>query len=116
MGIADGLKRGTIELVLLSLLQEGDKYGYEICQQLEQRSGGQFVIKEGSLYPTLYRLLDKGMISDRKEKVGTRRIRVYYHLEDAGKAYLREIRREYLMLNHGIFRVLGYTKLEEFGA
>ena len=113
MSISDNLKRGTIELMILTLLKEGDMYGYQLCQTLEERSQGLFVVREGSLYPTLYRLLGKGLISDRQEKVGVRRTRVYYHLEPAGEEYLQEIRREYMLLNRGIFRVLGYSGLEE---
>lgn len=79
MSISDNLKRGTIELMLLTLLKEGDKYGYELSQTLEERSDGLFTIKESTMYPTLYRLQSKGLISDRQEKVGARRTRVYYH-------------------------------------
>lgn len=112
MSVSDNLKRGTIELMLLTLLNESDMYGYQLCQTLEGRSEGLFIVKEGSLYPTLYRLLGKGLISDRKEKVGVRRTRVYYHLEPAGKEYLQEIRREYDALSQGILHVLQYTRKE----
>ncbi len=113
MSISDNLKRGTIELMLLTLLKEGDKYGYQLTQTLEKRSDGLFTIKEGSMYPTLYRLLSKGLISDRQEKVGVRRTRVYYHLEPEGEAYLKAIHQEYVSLNRGIFKVLGYSGLED---
>lgn len=113
MSISDNLKRGTIELMLLTLLKEGDKYGYELSQKLEERSDGLFTIKETTMYPTLYRLQSKGLISDRQEKVGIRRTRVYYHLEPAGEAYLKEIHREYVSLNRGIFKLLGYSGLED---
>ena len=112
VSVSDNLKRGTIELMLLTLLNESDMYGYQLCQTLEERSEGLFIVKEGSLYPTLYRLLGKGLISDRKEKVGVRRTRVYYHLESAGKEYLQEIRREYDALRQGILHVLQYTRKE----
>ena len=56
MAISDNLKRGTIELTILTLLQDGDMYGYEISQQLSDRSGGLYRILESSLYPSLYRL------------------------------------------------------------
>lgn len=112
MSISDNLKRGTIELMLLTLLKEGDKYGYQLSQTLAERSGGLFVVKEGSMYPTLYRLLNKGLISDRQEKVGLRRTRVYYHLEQEGEEYLKEIMQEYISLNRGIYKVLGYSNLE----
>ncbi len=113
MSISDNLKRGTIELMLLTLLKEGDKYGYQLSQTLDERSDGLFTIKETSMYPTLYRLQSKGLISDYKEKVGVRRTRVYYHLEPNGNAYLEAIRQEYLSLNRGIFKVLGYPWLED---
>lgn len=112
VSVSDNLKRGTIELMLLTLLNESDMYGYQLCQTLEERSEGLFIVKEGSLYPTLYRLLGKGLISDRKEKVGVRRTRVYYHLEPAGEVYLQEIRREYDALSQGILHVLQYTRKE----
>lgn len=113
MSISDNLKRGTIELMLLTLLKEGDKYGYELSHDLEERSDGLYIIKESTMYPTLYRLQSKGLISDRQEKVGVRRTRVYYHLEPKGEAYLKEIHREYVSLNRGIFKVLGYSGLED---
>lgn len=107
MGISEGLKRGTIELVLLSLLNQKDMYGYEICQQLKELSHNSYVLTEGSLYPVLYRLIEKGCISDRHEKVGKRRIRVYYHIEAAGIDYLNEIKHEYFTMHNGILLVLG---------
>ena len=92
MAISDNLKRGTIELTILTLLQDGDMYGYEISQQLSDRSGGLYRILESSLYPSLYRLVEKGMISDHSEKVGKRRVRVYYHLEEQGTKYLEDLK------------------------
>ena len=110
MSISHNLKRGTVELLLLSLLGEQDMYGYQLSQTLAQRSEGLFTLQEGSMYPTLYRLMEKGLISDRKELVGKRRTRVYYHLEPKGETYLGEIRREYFSLNQGVMNVLNSTK------
>lgn len=107
LGITEGLKRGTIELVLLSLLSQKDMYGYEICQQLKDLSRGMYVVTEGSLYPALYRLIERGCITDRSEKVGKRRTRVYYHIEPAGFDYLNEIKQEYFSMHNGILLVLG---------
>lgn len=107
MGIAEGLKRGTIELALLSLLSKKDMYGYEICQQLKENSHGLYIVTEGSLYPVLYRLIEKGCITDRSERVGKRRTRVYYHIEQAGIDYLNEIKHEYFSMHNGLLLVLG---------
>lgn len=114
MGISEGLKRGTIEIMLLTLLQNEDMYGYQLCQELESRSHGLFILQEGSLYPPLYRMMDRGYISDQKELVGKRRVRVYYHIEQAGRDYLEEIKQEYFSLNRGVLFTLGFGDLEEF--
>ena len=106
MGIADSLKKGTVELLILKLLQERDMYGYEITQALQEKSDGYFILQEGSLYPTLYRMLDRGLISDHQELVGRRRTRVYYHLEDAGREKYALIRDEYIALNKDIMNII----------
>lgn len=112
MAISDNLKRGTIELSVLTLLKHGDMYGYEISQQLFIQSGELYQIQESSLYPSLYRMVEKGLISDRSEKVGKRRVRVYYHLETEGEEYLKELRREYLMHTAGVLKILGVNDIE----
>lgn len=113
MPAADGVKRSSIELLLLTLLQEEDMYGYQISQELERRSEGAYTLQESSMYPILYRMMDKGYISDKPVKVGKRRMRVYYHLEDAGVERLTQARKEYLSLSLGVLKILGIT---EFGA
>ena len=112
MAISDNLKRGTVELSVLTLLQKGDMYGYEISQQLFEQSGELYQIQESSLYPSLYRLVEKGLISYRTEKVGKRRVRVYYHLETAGEEYLKELKREYISHTAGVLRILGVKDIK----
>lgn len=56
------LKRGLLEIIVLKLLSQGRAYGYQLLQRLDQESGGLFRIKEGTLYPILYRLEDDGLI------------------------------------------------------
>lgn len=115
MAIIEGIKRGTIELLILTLLQDQDMYGYQLSQELELRSNKRYTLQESSLYPTLYRLVDKKLISDYTEKVGRRRTRVYYHIEDAGLQYLEVIRKEYLSMCRGIFDILNITNIEMLG-
>lgn len=104
--VQDGLKRGTIELVLLAILKEEDKYGYQIVQELFRRSNGLYLLQEGSMYPALYRLLDKGFVSDRKELVGRKRTRVYYHLEPKGAEHLETLVNEYNTITEGVNLVI----------
>lgn len=109
MSISENFKRGTLELVLLTLLSEQDMYGYQLSQLLENRSHKLLVVKESSMYPILYRLQNKGFITAKTEKVGVRRTRIYYHLEPTGKNYLELIKKEYMNLNQGVLYVLGYN-------
>lgn len=90
-----GLKKATIEMVLLNFLTESDKYGYQLSQECKKRSEGQYGILEGSMYPILYRLEEAGHISSYEKRVGKRLSRVYYHLEDSGFIHLDQLKQEY---------------------
>ena len=68
----DNFKRGTVDLVVLSVLREKDMYGYEIVKAIEEKSGGRFQLPLGTLYPVLYRFLENGYLSDRDEIVNKR--------------------------------------------
>ncbi len=97
--------------MILTLLKKQDMYGYQICQEISCESQGLFSLQEGSLYPILYRFLEKRYISSRTEKVGKRRTRVYYHIEPDGEKYLQEIKKEFFNLNVGVFLALGFKDL-----
>ena len=99
-------KMGTVEMLILFLLNQDDLYGYELTTLIKDLSGGDYVLAEGSLYPILYRLLEKGHISDREEAVGKRRIRVYYHIEESGKSRLKDLLEDYQTTCNGIDRIL----------
>lgn len=110
MQVRENLKKGTVEMVLLHLLQERSMYGYELLQEMKQRSGEKFVLKDGSMYPVLYRMIDKGLIADEQVLVGRRRTRVYYHLTEEGKAYLEQIKAEYFFITEGISNILNHKE------
>lgn len=99
-------RRGVMSLVILALLKREDMYGYQLVQETARSSGGRILTQEGSLYPVLYRLLDQGLISDRKVQVGKRMTRVYYHLEPEGEARLLELIREYKETTQGVFQII----------
>lgn len=107
MSVSDNLKRGSVDILLLTLLKEEDMYGYQISQELAKRSEGRYKLLESSMYPILYRLEDKGLISERREQVGKRKVRVYYHLEESGKAYLEKSIVEYFSTINGVMQILG---------
>lgn len=99
-------RRGVMSLVILSLLKREDMYGYQLVQETERSSGGRILTQEGSLYPVLYKLLDQGLISDRRVLVGKRMTRVYYHLEPAGEQRLQELIHEYEEVTQGVFLIV----------
>ena len=106
----NSFRRGVMSLVILSLLQKEDMYGYQLVQQTIEQSGGRIATQEGSLYPVLYKLLDQGFISDRKVQVGKRMTRIYYHLEPAGEQRLQELIEEYRQITQGISSIIGEIK------
>ncbi len=104
--LRSGFQRGAIAMVILSLLKQGDMYGYQLVQEIEKQSDGVLITQEGSLYPVLYKLQDQGCISDEKVLVGKRMTRVYYHLEEKGLQYLEALTQEYDRVTQGIYRVI----------
>ena len=66
-----------------------------------------FTLQEGSLYPTLYRLEKNGYVASQKEfSPNQQRIRKYYSITEAGRAYFLEVREEYRQISEGIERIL----------
>ena len=105
----DTFKKGSIEMLSLLILQEGDIHGYQLCQLIKERSGEKLTVQEGSLYPMLYRMADCGYITGRDElvetKFGRKRSRVVYHLEPSGRERLLELKREFDEVQAGIQNV-----------
>jgi DNA-binding PadR family transcriptional regulator len=86
--LARELKRGSTELLILALLEERDRHGYDLARLIEERSRGEISFHVASLYPTLYRMEDKNLIGGRwVEKAGQRRRR-YYKLTGTGRKVL----------------------------
>ncbi len=85
------MKRGTLEMILLKLLAERPMYGYELVSTLEQRGGEQFQLKEGTLYPVLYRLENAGFIEPRWETLERGVPRKYYRLTSSGTDQLKTL-------------------------
>ncbi len=109
-GNTDNFKRGSIELILLHLLQGGDLHAYRLVQMILKNTGGRFAVLEGSLYPLLYRMETDGYISAREEsvrsKAGRSRIRILYHIEPAGIERYRQLVEQYQNLRAAVDEVL----------
>src|ERR1700733_15675652 len=100
-------KKGSAELLLLSLLEALPRHGYEISKLIEQRSQGALRFHAASLYPLLYRLESRGWIQGRwGEKAGQRRRR-YYRLTAPGRKVLAAQRRGAQQFAGAIRRITG---------
>jgi transcriptional regulator len=101
------LKKGSAELLILSLVEARPRHGYEISKLIEQRSAGKLRFKVASLYPLLYRLEERGWIAGRwVEKTGERRRR-FYRLTTEGKRVLAAQRHHWRDFVEAIARITG---------
>jgi len=79
------LLKGTIDTIILNLLANNEKmYGYEISQRVKEQTDGKILLKDGSLYPALHKLLKQGLLGFEEQKIG-KRVRKYYFLTTQGK-------------------------------
>ena len=100
------LLSGSTALLILKLLEDGDKYGYQMIEELRRRSDDTFTLKAGTLYPLLHTLEQKGCITAWEEISDSARPRRYYHLTEAGKGALAEKDAEWRTYTGAVLRVL----------
>jgi transcriptional regulator len=99
-------KKGSAELLILSLLEARARHGYDICKLIEARSDGALRFHVTTLYPLLYRLEDRGLVDGKWiEKAGQRRRR-YYSLTPAGRKVLAQQRKSWKEFVMAIGRVI----------
>jgi len=84
------LKKGSIQLCLLALLAKEQKYGFQILHELRDKSSGFFDLKEGTLYPALRRLEERGFVESHWQEKEGGTPRRYYRLTDRGRRALAE--------------------------
>ena len=101
------LKKGSAELMILSLVEARPRHGYEISKLIETRSGGVVRFNVASLYPLLYRLEERGWIKGRwVEQAGQRRRR-FYRITPEGKKVLAAQRQTWREFVEAINRITG---------
>lgn len=102
------MKKGVLDMLVLSLLRSEAKYGYQIIQEMKEKSDETFLLKDGTLYPILYRLEDDGLVVSRwsvaLEKQAPRK---YYEITEAGLKALDEIEAIWKRISNGIARMMG---------
>lgn len=107
---AQQMKKGVLDMLVLKFLMEEEKYGYQLISELKDKSGGLIVLKEGTLYPILYRLEDDRLIESHwSEPKGREVSRKYYRITEKGEAAVREMYE----LWSGFYDIIGRMMKEE---
>lgn len=102
------MKKGVLDMLVLKLLSKEQKYGYQLIHELKEKSGELFILKEGTLYPILYRLEDDGLVqSCWSSPEGKQMARKYYQIAEPGKQALFEIGELWIQMSDGIRQIMG---------
>jgi transcriptional regulator len=100
------LLKGTLSLLILSLLSRKTMYGYELAATVHRDTDGAFTWREGSLYPSLHKLEQSGLIVGEWEEKETGRKRRYYRITKKGREALHEKKQSWATLCQAVNRVL----------
>lgn len=101
------MKKGVLDMLVLKLLESEMKYGYQIIQEMKEKSGGAFSLKDGTLYPILYRLEDEGLVVSKWSEAEEKQVpRKYYEITEAGQKVLLDIKTVWKRLTGGILKIL----------
>ena len=104
--ISRELLKGSTNMLVLSLLENEDMYGYEMIRKLTEKSENIFELQEGTLYPILHGLEEKNYITSYWDETGKKK-RKYYSITNEGKKYLKEKKEEWRTFSSGINQVVG---------
>ena len=98
MNVSKDLVAASATPLVLSILSQGENYGYAIIKRVRQLSGGQIQWTDGMLYPVLHRLESQGLIKSQGRISETGRKRKYYRIEDKGTVVLKEQRNQWMLV------------------
>ncbi|MDU4890418.1 MAG: helix-turn-helix transcriptional regulator [Clostridium sp.] len=107
MKINKELLKGSTTILILSILNRKDMYGYEMIKEIEDRSQGVFSFKEGTLYPILHGLEHENFIESYWDLGEGKRKRKYYRITESGKRILEEKEKEWKLFSNTVNEVLG---------
>ena len=94
-------------MLVLKLLEQEAKYGYQIISELKEKSNGRFALKEGTLYPILYRLEDDAFVESKwSEAKGKKVPRKYYEITEKGKEALSKLEQLWQEISGGVEIIL----------
>ena len=101
------MKKGVLAMLVLKLLEEEEKYGYQLISELKEKSDGMFLLKEGTLYPILYRLEDEAFVESRwSEPKGKEVSRKYYAITEKGKGEIEELKTLWKRFSQNVTEIM----------
>jgi PadR family transcriptional regulator PadR len=107
MKLSKDLVAASAAPLVLSILEDGESYGYAILQRVRELSGGAIAWTDGMLYPVLHRLEEQGLIQARWRSAESGRQRKYYALKRDGKAALAEQKEQWLLVHQTLSKLWG---------
>ena len=111
MKVSRELLKGSTNLLVLSLLEEENMYGYQMIRKLSEKSKNIFEFQEGTLYPILHNLEEKNYITSYWDETGVKK-RKYYSITKEGKKHLKEKKEEWNTFSTGVNQVIGGVLFE----
>ena len=108
MNVDKSLISGSTTMLVLKLLAEKDMYGYEMIEELRERSENVFELKAGTLYPLLHSLEAKGLLNVYEKEAGNK-VRKYYSITKHGRKILDEKKNEWEIYSRAVANVLGFN-------
>ncbi|WP_139990644.1 PadR family transcriptional regulator [Paenibacillus paridis] len=106
MKINKELMKGSTVILILTLLERKEMYGYEMTKEIERSSSGVFTFKEGTLYPILHTLELEQLVESYWNEEGGRK-RKYYRITERGRGQLEEKKQEWTLFRTTVDRVIG---------
>lgn len=106
MKVSRELLKGSTNMIVLSLLENENMYGYQMIKELSKKSENVFEFQEGTLYPILHGLEEKNFITSYWDEVGGKK-RKYYAITKEGKKHLKDKKQEWKVFSNGINQVVG---------
>lgn len=114
-GLDRELKRGALDLVLLAILSDRPRYGYDIVTTIAERTNGLLEVKDGTLYPILYRLEAAGFVEAYWESPAVPQSRgmprKYYRVTESGQAHYAALVAQWQTFVHAITRLVDPSSL-----
>lgn len=109
MQFSKEILKGSAEVIVLQALHDSDAYGYELVERIARTSENIFEFQEGTLYPLLYRLEDRALVTSYSKQAPSGKERRYYQITKEGDAFLRSRTKELSTFITGLRKALRFS-------